>query len=199
MPRRSLRDRTATLAAMLLAGVVAIGGCTDEPPQDRSTEEGNVPFVETPQPVVDKMLALANVSEDDVVYDLGSGDGRIPITAARQYGARAVGIEIDPDLVEKARENAEKAGVDSLVTFRQGDLFEADIREATVVTLYLLPVVNLKLRPKLFRELEPGTRVVSHEFDMEHWRPDTTWASGDTTVHRWTIPEDPPPFVDVGS
>jgi SAM-dependent methyltransferase len=161
-----------------------------------SSPNADVPFVESPQPVVDKMLELASVTENDVVYDLGSGDGRIPITAARDYGARGVGIEIKPRLVEEARKNAKDAGVDDRVTFRQGDLFEADISEATVVTLYLLPSVNAKLRPKLFRELEPGTRVVSHDFDMDEWEPDTTWKSGSDTVYRWTIPEETPPFVN---
>ena len=168
----------------------------DNAPLDTlSSPEADVPFVESPQPVVDKMLELANVTKDDVVYDLGSGDGRLAITAARTYGARGVGIEIKPRLVKKARQNARDAEVSDRVTFRQGDLFEADISEATVVTLYLLPSVNAKLRPKLFRELEPGTRVVSHDFDMNEWQPDTTWTSGGETVYRWTIPEEPPPFV----
>jgi len=160
--------------------------------------ESDVPFVESPQPVVDRMLEVANVGEDDVVYDLGSGDGRIPITAARDYGARGVGIEIKPDLVERARENAQDAGVGDRVEFREGDLFEADISDATVVTLYLLPSVNLELRPKLFRQLEPGTRVVSHDFDMDEWEPDTTVESSDgDTIYRWRIPEEIPPFVDT--
>jgi len=157
--------------------------------------QSDVPYVRTPQGIVDTMLSVANVTADDVVYDLGSGDGRIPIKAARTYGARAVGIEIKSDLVEEARINAQEAGVSDLVTFRQGDLFKTDISEATVVTLYLVPSVNLRLRPKLFRELEPGTRVVSHDFDMEEWAPDTTVQSGNDVVYRWTIPEDPPDFV----
>jgi SAM-dependent methyltransferase len=158
--------------------------------------EGDVPFVETPKRTVDQMLELADVSDEDVVYDLGSGDGRIVIAAARKYGARGVGIEIKPPLVERARKNAAKAGVSDRVAFRQGDLFEADISEATVVTLYLLPSVNEKLRPKLFRELTPGTRVVSHDFDMNEWTPDTTWASGGETVFLWTIPEETPSFIE---
>lgn len=157
--------------------------------------QSDVPYVRTPQGIVDTMLSVANVTADDVVYDLGSGDGRIPIKAARTYGARAVGIEIKSDLVEEARLNAREAGVSDLVTFRQGDLFKADISEASVVTLYLVPSVNLRLRPKLLRELEPGTRVVSHDFDMEEWAPDTTIQSGDDVVYRWTIPDTPPDFV----
>jgi SAM-dependent methyltransferase len=176
---------------------IAFSSPSNAPLDTLTAPDGDVPFVESPQPVVNKMLELADVSEEDVVYDLGSGDGRIVITAARRYGARGVGIEIKPRLVEKARQNAADAGVSDRVAFRQGDLFEADISEATVVTLYLLPSVNTKLRPKLFRELVPGTRVVSHDFDMDEWTPDTTWTSGSETVYRWTIPEEMPSFVDT--
>ena len=157
-----------------------------------TTVEPDVPFVRTPQRLVDQMLSFADVSEDDVVYDLGSGDGRIPITAALKYGARGVGIEIKPDLVQKARLNAEQAGVADRVEFRQGDLFEADISEATVVTLYLLPDVNTRLRPKLFEELEPGTRVVSHGFDMGEWEADAAIETQNTFLFLWTIPEEIP-------
>ncbi|WP_263785505.1 SAM-dependent methyltransferase [Salinibacter grassmerensis] len=151
-------------------------------------QESDVPYVPTPEPVVDRMLELADVDETDVIYDLGSGDGRIVIRAARKYGARGVGIEIDPDLVEEARKNAEEAGVADLVEFQQGDLFAADISEATVVTLYLLPSVNQKLRPILFDQLSPGTPVVSHDFDMGRWAPDRTVDLEGDTVYRWTIP-----------
>jgi ribosomal protein L11 methylase PrmA len=120
----------------------------------------DVPFVPTPEVVVDKMLELAKVGPSDVVYDLGSGDGRIVITAAKQYGARGIGVDIDPDRVREARQNAKAAGVADRVQFKEGDLFNTDLSEATVVTLYLLPEVNMRLRPKLFRELKPGTRVV---------------------------------------
>ena len=154
--------------------------------------ESDVPYVPSPEPVVDRMLALATVDETDVVYDLGSGDGRIVIRAARKHGARGVGIEIDPDLVEKARKNAEEAGVANLVEFRQGDLFAADISEATVVTLYLLPSVNQKLRPILFEQLSPGTPVVSHDFDMGRWAPDRTVDLEGDTIYLWSIPEEVP-------
>lgn len=204
MKAPTLHKRLAFL--LFLVGLIFLSGCTEEqrgsqvveesPSDLTSKEKADVPFVETGRSTVQKMLELANTGSTDVVYDLGSGDGRIPIMAAQKYGARAVGIEIRPELVKKARRNAKEAGVDSLVEFRQGDLFKADIREATVVTLYLLPEVNMKLRPKLFEELEPGTRVVSHDFDMEHWRPDTTWSSNGDTVYRWTISEEPPPFID---
>jgi SAM-dependent methyltransferase len=151
-----------------------------------------VPFIRTPMQTVVRMLELADVSEGDVVYDLGSGDGRIPIAAARRFGARGVGIEIRPDLVEQARRRAETAGVPEKVEFRQGDLFKADFSDATVVSLYLLPDVNTRLRPMLFEQLEPGTRVVSHSFDMNGWEPDTTVQVNDSYVYLWTIPEEVP-------
>ncbi len=212
---RFLSPGSRTLLILLFAVPLVLGGCAQEQVQRTSdtTEvsipsatdasdstvipDGDVPFVESPEPVVAEMLELAEVTESDVVYDLGSGDGRIVITAAEEYGAQGVGIEIKPRLVKRARKKAEQAGVSGLVTFREGDLFEADISDATVVTLYLLPSVNEELRPKLFRELSPGTRVVSHDFDMDEWEPDTTWRSSGETVHRWTIPEETPSFVET--
>jgi ribosomal protein L11 methylase PrmA len=148
----------------------------------------DVPFVPTPEAAVRKMLEIAKVGPKDVVYDLGSGDGRIVIAAARKR-ARSVGIDIDPDRIREARENARKAGVAKLVEFRQGDLFEADIRDATVVTLYLLPSINLKVRPKLLAELKPGTRVVSHGFNMGDWEPTQTAEVNSTTIYLWVVPE----------
>jgi ubiquinone/menaquinone biosynthesis C-methylase UbiE len=148
----------------------------------------DVPFVPTPERVVSKMLEVAKVGPKDVVYDLGSGDGRIVITAAKKYGARGVGIDIDPDRVKEARANARKAGVEKRVEFRQGDLFEARIGDATVVTIYLLSGINLKLRPKLLAELKPGTRVVSHAFDMGDWKPEATAKVGTSTVYYWVVP-----------
>jgi SAM-dependent methyltransferase len=155
-----------------------------------------VPYVTTPEALVDLMLALAEVTAGDVVYDLGSGDGRIPIRAAQQYGARGVGIELRADLVEEARQSAEAAGVADRVAFREDDLFEADLSDATVVTIYLLPSVNLELRPKLFRELDPGTRVVSHDFHMDAWRPARTIEVGGRRLYLWRIPEETPRFVE---
>lgn len=145
-------------------------------------------FVGTPQPVVDAMLELAGVHEGDVLYDLGSGDGRIPITAAKRYGIRAVGIEIDPEMVAEARANARKAGVAHLVTFVERDLFLADISEASVVTLYLLDRLNEQLRPKLQRDLAPGTRIVSHQFGMGDWRPDAARSIGRSDIYLWRVP-----------
>jgi SAM-dependent methyltransferase len=131
-----------------------------------------VPYVPTPKEVVAEMLRMADVGPDDVVYDLGCGDGRIVITAAKELGCRGVGIDIDMERIRECRQNAINAGVSDRVEFLHMDLFEADIREATVVTLYLLSRVNLRLRPKLFRELKPGTRVVSHDFSMGDWKPE---------------------------
>jgi precorrin-6B methylase 2 len=130
-----------------------------------------VPFVPTPQDVVERMLELAGVKKGDVVYDLGSGDGRIVITAAKKYAVRAVGFEIDPDLIKQSRENIRKAGVGSLAEIRQQDIRTVDLSPASVVTMYLLPEVNLMLRPNIWRQLKPGSRVVSHDFDMGDWKP----------------------------
>lgn len=149
----------------------------------------DVPFVPTPEPVVETMLDMAEVGPDDVVLDLGSGDGRI-VVAAAQRGARAMGVDIDPRRIAEARENAAQAGLDERAQFIQGDLFEAELSPASVVTMYLLPEVNRRLRPRLLDELEPGTRVVSHDFDMGEWLPDQTEeVPGDgSTVHMWIIP-----------
>ncbi|HEX2334658.1 MAG TPA: class I SAM-dependent methyltransferase [Burkholderiales bacterium] len=149
----------------------------------------DVPFVPTPEKVVDRMLEMAKVGPNDVVYDLGSGDGRIVIAAAKKHGARGVGIDIDPDRIKEARANARKAGVSDRVDFREGDLFKTDLSEATVVTLYLLSSVNLQLRPKLLSELKPGTRIVSHAFDMGDWTPIKTEKVGSSTVYYWVVPE----------
>jgi predicted RNA methylase len=152
----------------------------------------DVIFVPTPQEVVDAMLKLAKVTKNDVIYDLGSGDGRIPITAAKTYGARGVGIDIDPQRIKEATENLKTAGVGDRVKFLNQDLFTTDISEATVVTLYLLPSLNVKLIPKLNKELKPGTRVVSHAFDMSadgtERKPRETLNVNGRTVYFWTIP-----------
>jgi SAM-dependent methyltransferase len=148
----------------------------------------DVRYVPTPQDVVEAMLDLAHVTSTDVVYDLGSGDGRIPITAARKYGARGVGIEIDAFHLRDAYDNVQKAGVGDRVKFLNQDLFQSDIRDATVVTLFLLPQVNERLKPKLRRELRPGTRVVSHLYTMgEDWPPEQSREIEGTTIYLWTI------------
>jgi len=158
--------------------------------QNRSPEQApvNAPYVTTPDRIVNAMLKLAGVKKADTVYDLGCGDGRIVISAARQYGAHGVGIEINPERVEEARAKARKAGVDTLVKFEVNDIFEADIHAASVVTLYLLPDVNLRLRPKLLRDLKPGTRVVSHDFAMGDWKPDKQRIVDGGHIYLWTIP-----------
>jgi SAM-dependent methyltransferase len=148
----------------------------------------DVIFVPTPDEVVNAMLRLAGVTGRDTVYDLGCGDGRIVITAAQKFGARGVGIDIDPERVEEASGNVRRAGVADRVKIVRGDLFEADIREATVVTLYLLTELNLRLRPRLLRELRPGTRIVSHAFSMGDWKPERTAEVEGTTIYLWRVP-----------
>ena len=151
----------------------------------------DVIFVPTPQEVVDEMLKIADVKQGDVLYDLGSGDGRIPITAAKRFGVRAVGIDIDPQRIAEANENARRNGVAGQVQFRNENLFTADFREATVVTLYLLPELNVKLRPRLWKELKPGTRVVSHQFEMGDWKPEKTAEVNGRRIYFWTVPARP--------
>ena len=152
------------------------------------TRTPDVIFVPTPNDVVNKMLEMAQVTAKDTVYDLGCGDGRIVITAAQRYGCRGVGIDIDPERIREATENVQKGKVADKVKFIQGDLFEADISAATVVTLYLLTELNLKLRPKLMKDLRPGTRVVSHAFSMGDWKPERTEHVNGASVYLWRIP-----------
>jgi SAM-dependent methyltransferase len=168
------------------------------PSAETDTVEKDAPFVATEKRVVWRMLKLADVSADDVVYDLGSGDGRIPIMAVKRFGARGVGLEIDPGLVAQSRKRAREAGVADRVDFRQKDLFNADVSDATVVTLYLWPEINAKLRPQLLRQLDPGDRIVSHDFGIEGWKPDRRIEAGkDKTgtaiLYLWTVPEEIPP------
>jgi len=162
-------------------------------PQDQQSPPKRTPdifWVPTPQEVVDAMLKLANVTKDDVVYDLGCGDGRIVVTAARIYGARGVGIDIDPQRVRESRDAAAKAGVSDLVRIVEGDLFTTPIGEATVVTLYLLTSLNQKLIPKLNAELKPGTRIVSYSFDMgADWPPEKQVEVDGRRAYLWTIPK----------
>jgi SAM-dependent methyltransferase len=146
-----------------------------------------VPFVPTPQEIVVKMVEIAGVKKGDVVYDLGSGDGRIVITAAKK-GAKAVGFEIDGDLVKESRENIRQAGVQEQAEIRQQDILTVNLSAASVITLYLLPDVNLRLKPNLLTQLRPGSRVVSHSFDMGDWKPDRTERVGGRTLYLWTIP-----------
>ncbi len=159
----------------------------------RASVKLDVPYVPTPEVIVERMLRMAKVGKDDLVYDLGCGDGRIVVTAASKYGARGVGYDLNPQRINESNANAVKAGVTDRVRFVQGDLFQADLSGATVVTLYLLPDVNLKLRPKLFAELKPGTRVVSHNYGMGDWEPKEVAEveiQGTTHyIYSWVIPE----------
>lgn len=156
---------------------------------EQPSRQPDVPYVPTPQEVVDAMLELAAIKKGDVVYDLGSGDGRIPITAAKRYGVTAMGIDINPQRIKEANENAQKEGVTDRVSFRTADLFTTDLSKANVVTLYLLPDVNLKLRPKLLKELKPGSRIVSHAFNMGDWEPEVTKNIDGRTIYLWTVPQ----------
>jgi SAM-dependent methyltransferase len=147
----------------------------------------NTPYVATPYPVVRAMLRLARVKKSDTVYDLGCGDGRILIEAAKSYGAHGVGIDNNPERIREAEEIARREGVSELLSFRIGDLYDINLQDATLVTLYLLPEVNLKLRPKLQKQLRPGARVVSHTFDMGDWKPKQAQLSGGETIYLWKI------------
>jgi precorrin-6B methylase 2 len=166
-----MKRRYSTISLIGLLAAMTLIFLSIAPAQQKEPE---VPYVSTPDEVIAEMLRIAKVDKDDVLYDLGCGDGRIVITAAKMYGCRGVGIDINPERIRESRENAIKAGVSDKVKFIQMDLFEAEFREASVVTLYLLSGVNLRLRPKLFLELRPGSRVVSHEFSMGKWEPDAT-------------------------
>jgi SAM-dependent methyltransferase len=183
----------------LAAAVLALIACQAPPgapdaqaeaqPAKPALREPDVIYVPTPHETVEAMLALAEVKPGDVLYDLGSGDGRIPIAAAKKFGVRGVGIDINPQRIAEANANAKAAGVTQLVQFRNEDLFQADFREASVVTLYLLTSLNEKLRPKLLAELKPGTRIVSHSFDMPGWEPEQTVNVGNgSTIYLWRVP-----------
>ena len=163
---------TSWRGAVVFVSVLIVAGACRTAAAPASQRPTLAPYVPTPQDVVDRMLTVAEVTRRDVVYDLGSGDGRIVITAAKKYGARGVGIDIDPERIAESRRNARDAGVTSLVEFRRGDILNADVSKATVVTLYLVSSANLKLRPLLTRQLPPGVRIVSHAFSMGDWPPE---------------------------
>lgn len=174
----------------LIAAIVCLALCAGCAALNNRTTSASVPFVVTPPKVVREMLKFADVKQEDLVYDLGSGDGRIVIAAARTFGARAVGVEIDPKLVKESEENAEKAGVGDRVRFLQEDIFKTDLRDATVITMFLLPGVNAMLAPKFMNELKLGTRIVSHMFDMGEWLPDKTTYVDISTIYYWVVPAD---------
>ena len=183
---RSIRLRCG-LAGVAVAAVAGLAFAPPAAGQAAKPRRPDVYYVATPQEVVDAMLDVAQVTRNDIVYDLGCGDGRIVITAALR-GARGVGIDIDPLRIREANAQARDANVDDRVQFLEADLFKADISKATVVTLYLLTSLNLKLQPKLLKELKPGTRIVSHTFDMGAWKPEQTVQVDDSTIYLWKIP-----------
>jgi len=183
---KGMRSRSVSLAAALIGAVIAVPVLFAQAAP--ATKQPDVIYVPTPQPVVEAMLELAHVKRSDVVYDLGSGDGRIVITAAKKYGASGVGFEIDPALVKQARKNAAAAGVSDRVRFVTQDLFTADLSRASVVTLYLLQSINERLRPTLVRQLKPGARVVSHVFNMgPEWPPEQTVTVERSRIFLWSI------------
>jgi SAM-dependent methyltransferase len=184
----SAKERVVDRRVVLAVPLVLLLPAPSAFAQDAEKPKLDVPYVPTPQAVVDKMLEMGKVSRRDVLYDLGCGDGRIVVTAAKKYGARGVGIDIDPTRIQEAKQNAQKEGVEKRVELRVGDLFESDFSEASVVTLYLLPAINQKLRPQLWRQLKVGTRVVSHAFDMgDEWPPEKTVRVANSTLYSWTI------------
>jgi hypothetical protein len=198
--------RTIASASILLVLALSAGAQTavqqapqaPAPAPQKELRSPDVIFVPTPYDVVEAMLKVAKVGKGDVLYDLGSGDGRIPITAAQNYGiARGIGIDINPERIREANENLNRSGVGDRVRFINADLFEADLSEATVVTLYLLSTLNLKLLPKLLKELKPGTRIVSHAFDMGSWKPEQALKVDGRSVYFWTIPAPGTPSYDA--
>jgi ribosomal protein L11 methylase PrmA len=183
-----MRNRFLALAlTFVVAGLVGVTSASAQ--TAAPTRRPDVIFVPTPEAVVEAMLQVANVTKSDVVYDLGCGDGRIPVTAAKKYGARGFCFDIDPQRINEANENVAKNNVGHLVTVVHADLFETDLSGASVITLYLLPSLNIKLMPKLMKELKPGTRIVSHAFDMGDWKPEKELDVDGRKVYYWTIPK----------
>ena len=179
----------AFLMMMATAGALVAAPPVPNPASEEERPRLDVPYVPTPDAVVDQMMEFAAPTKDDYLIDLGSGDGRIPITAAERFGTRGFGVDLDPRRIREANENAKKANVTDKVTFREANLFDTEIRDATILTLYLLPAVNLELRPRILDELRPGTRVVSHDFHMGDWEPDRLEKVGTVkTVYLWIVP-----------
>ena len=191
----NLFRRSAFVFALVAMAALACTAAEDTKDKDKDEKtEPDVVFVPTPQKVVDKMLEVAKVTKKDVVYDLGCGDGRIPVTAAKKFGCKAFGFDIDPERIKDSIENVKKNKVEDLVTIQQKDIFTLDLKDASVVTLYLLPELNVKLMPQL-EKMKPGTRIVSHDFDMEGAKPDKVLEltpkeddSRTHTIYLWTIP-----------
>lgn len=184
--RQLLRGASALLLVNATPGLLLFAPAADA--QTETAPHLDVPYVPTPIAVVDAMLDLAKVAREDTVYDLGCGDGRIVIRAASRFGCRGVGVDLNPERVSEARANATRENVTPLTRFEVGDVFSFDFSPATVVTMYLLPSVNLKLRPRLQKELKPGSRIVSHDFDMGNWAPEATRDVGRSRIFLWTVP-----------
>jgi len=187
-----MRRNSLTSFLVVLLTLLSLTAAIAQSAAPKPAKAPEVPYVPTHDDIVSEMLSMARVGPNDVIYDLGSGDGRIVIAAAKKFGTRGVGYDIDPERVREANENAQKAGVTDKVRFVEGDIFDADIKDATVVTLYLLPDVNMRLRPKLLADLKPGTRVVSHNYDMGDWVPEKSKKmevnGTDHYVYFWTVP-----------
>lgn len=192
-----LMPALSCLLLLAFAGPLATTGYAQQRAEDRPSLD--VHYVPTPQSVVDKMLEMADVKEGDYLIDLGSGDGRIPITAAKKFGTHGMGVDLDPARIQDANENAKREGVTDKVEFKQQDLFETDISNASVLTMYLLSSINMKLRPRILAEAKPGTRVVSHSFDMGDWEPDRQEKVDGKTVYLWIVPEPKEKRADTGS
>ncbi len=188
-----MRNQVFAAPVLLLSGILAFSALAAAPAariaQD-DTPSLDVPYVPTTPELVEQMLKLGQVKSTDTVYDLGCGDGRIVIMAAQKFGAHGVGVDLNPERIREATENAKKAGVTNRVRFVNANLFDADIHNATLVTLYLLPDVNLKLRPKLLKDLKPGTRIVSHSFDMGDWKPEKEVEVNGSRLYLWTVPKE---------
>ncbi|MBA3254725.1 MAG: class I SAM-dependent methyltransferase [Pseudomonadota bacterium] len=187
---KSRREILRGSAALAFTHALPLGliGTARAQAQDEIARPLDVPYVPTPVPVVDAMLDMAQVGKADIVYDLGCGDGRIVVRAATRFGCQGVGVDLNPERVKEAKANAARARVSELTRFEVGDVFEFDFSAASVVTMYLLPSVNLKLRPRLLKELKPGTRLVSHDFHMGDWAAERTREVGRSRIYLWTIP-----------
>ena len=179
--------KTFLVSMLLVVGGLAPVAAQETQQTTKPKPKLDVPYVPTRPPVVEAMLKLANLKKGDVLYDLGCGDGRIVVKAAKEYGVTGVGFDIDPERIAEANANAKEAGVTSRVKFVNADLFETDLNKASVITMYLLPSVNMKLRPKILA-LKPGTRIVSHAFDMGDWKPEKTEVVDGATIYYWTVP-----------
>ncbi len=181
-----LKRQLRYLIAVVLLLVIPAAAWSARAPE----REPDIFYVPTPQYVVDELLEIAGTNKNDIIYDLGCGDGRFVITAAKKYGAHGVGIDIDPERIEESVANARKAGVADRVRFIEADIFKTDVSAASIVSLYLLPELNLRLRPKLFKELKPGSRIISHDFDMDDWKPDISGTLGNSKYFLWILPAD---------